>query len=91
MWAIVGNGIIVQTDLPIADGPIDPANWSAVHAGTQWVGTTGAQVTSGTITVPMVNTGVPVGGETCCYNASPPDVIGTNGVPVAAFCDFPLT
>lgn len=90
-WSLVGDSLFVQCDLPLQDGPINPANWSASHGGTEWVGGPGAQVVAGAIAVPMVDTGLPIGGESCCYNAVPPDVVGVNGTPVAAFCDYPLT
>jgi len=90
-WAIVGDGVLLQTDLPLQNGPLDCASWTAKHNGTIWEGDGVCEVTGGTAVVGMRDTLVPAAGESVSYDASTADLVGTNGAPVAAFVDFPLT
>jgi hypothetical protein len=86
----------VTYDAPLLASPLADANWSAVlWTGTKHVLATGTPpaLAAGNQTTVNLSLGLmPVAGPPrVTYAATPPDVIGANGAPVAPFADFPIT
>ena len=89
--------LTVIFDKPLAPGPISAANWTGVRtdsggiAVTNFVGSSAFAAAGDTVTGTCVTT-VPGSGQSrVSYDASPPDLVGADGAPVAAFADFPLS
>ena len=90
------NLIVVTFDRLLAPGTSGTGNWVGVTFSspahrfiTPFAPLVAAgSVVSGTMIVQATPTGGP---PRITYNATPPEVFGTTGMPVAPFADFPLT
>lgn len=86
----VGAIITITFDQQLQAGVSDHSQWS--NDGIPWYSAPSVDLTiSGNTVFGTFQDAVPGGGTGLDYTASVGDVIGTNGLPVAAFSDFPVT
>lgn len=84
----------VTFDQPLQPGATAAGNWTCTYgiAAIKFDHTQPAPgvLAGNTATLQMANPILSGGPNVCAYLAAPPDVIGTNGLPAAAFAGFPL-
>lgn len=92
-WFEAAGNMIIDFDKPLQAGATAAGNWEGCIQTA--VRNLRNQVLPGAIlgnqvTVPMVVGALCFGVDRVSYDATPADVIGTNGMPVAAFSGFPV-
>lgn len=82
--------MVVTFQHALQPGPLDPLNWSAMHALTAWDATT-AVAAGNTVTCDMANVGIGNLPSRCTYAPPPFDVRTPTAVAAPAFVGFPIT
>jgi len=82
----------VEFDKLLVDGFIFGGNWECKDGQWRHYVPGGAAVVSGSLVTALLPLVQPILEPPHAeYHAAPPDLIGRNGLPVAAFDDFPIT
>lgn len=82
--------LVVTFDGPLIPGLTAVPNWFVRQGGATKVVIAPGVVAGSTVTVQTALGGFNPGPDVCSYFAAPPDLVGTNGVPIAPFISFPL-
>lgn len=89
---INGFGFLqIVFDRPLQPGVVQGANWFARRANVARLFFPDPSAAGAAVSGSAPVSGADIGPDIVSYSAAVPDVIGANGVPVAAFTDFPLT
>jgi hypothetical protein len=88
-WSISGLRLFVFFDKDLSLGSLDPANWTC-RTLNRLRHATKATAHDDHVECPCVLDFVQFGPHVCHYAATPPDLQGRDGAPVAPFTDFPV-
>lgn len=83
--------LTVAFDQPLQPGTSAAGNWAAWPANIRHANTIPIVVSGNTVSGVLAQQFPDTKSNVVQYFGSPPDVVGLNGLPVAAFADFPLT
>ena len=87
---VFGDTLVVTFDRELRNTSPDPANWFLSLYGQAYY-CDAVEIDRWQVQARMVSLGPDPGPNRCAYAADPVDILSLDGVPAAAFDDFPIS